>query len=95
VTERRTIELRCLEATQEAIGSGEELAAKLATRVDRLYLEGEYPDTVVVAEGERGDGGRRWRASVPIWDPSAGGTRDGAPMPSFVGTLMLSEILEA
>ncbi len=76
-----------------ALESGAVATARLGKRVMRVYLEGEFPETKVVAEGVRRRAGP-WRIAMPIWDPSSGATRDGEPMPKFLATLLWSEVLE-
>ena len=62
--------------------------------VRELKLEGRYPDTRIVVAGDRSYGGE-WCVPLPIWDPANGATRDGRPMPSFLGMLVATEVLEA
>ena len=63
-------------------------------RINELKFEGSYPDTHIVVAGDHTYGGD-WRVRFPIWDPGTGGTRDGEPMPSFIGMLVCTEVLEA
>jgi hypothetical protein len=49
-----------------------------------IELQGSYPDTRIVVLGE-GRHGHRFNVRFPIWDPATGGTRDGRPMPRFIG----------
>jgi hypothetical protein len=89
--ERERIEGECLEETRRAL---KWLTPDDPTRVHEAKLEGSYPDTRIVVTGEHTYGGS-WRVRFPIWDPGTGGTRDGEPMPSFIGTLVYTEVLEA
>lgn len=84
-------ERKCLD---EAIVALEGLRLEDPHRVSDIRLEGSHPDTRIVVTGDRSFGGE-WRVSFPIWDFRAGGTIDGEPVPSFVGTLVLTEVLEA
>lgn len=94
MTDRDATEMRCLEEAKLALESGAEATARLGKRVTRVYLENEFPETRVVAEGDRRRGGT-WRIAMPIWDASTGATRAGEPMPQFFATLIWSEVLEA
>lgn len=94
LTDREHIEQRCLEEAKAALPSNDVLAAKFAHRVDEIKLEGGYPDTKIVVNGKHTYEGS-WRVRFPIWAPGAGGTHEGGPMPRFIGTLVLTEVLEA
>jgi hypothetical protein len=94
MTEEERIERECLREAREGMPSKEDMESKLATRVQSIELEGSYPDTCIVAKGERTYGGV-WEVRFPIWDPRTGGTADGRPMPRFIGGLVYTEILEA
>lgn len=94
LTDRKKTEALCLKETKEALRSLEDVEARLGKRVKSVYLRGEYPDTEVIVLGER-RGGRRWRAALPIWDPSTGATKDGEPLTGLFGSLMLAEAVEA
>jgi hypothetical protein len=63
-------------------------------RIELKCLEGSYPETRIVVTGDHKYGGQ-WRVQFPIWDPGTGGTKDGEPMPSFIGMLVATEVLEA
>lgn len=93
MTDEERIELECLREAREGVPAREDMVSKLATRVDSIELEGSYPDTCIVAKGERTYGGS-WEVRFPIWGPN-GATVDGRPMPRSVGGLVYVEILEA
>jgi hypothetical protein len=85
------LERECLEQARQVM---EWLTPEDPARVHEVVLEGSHPDTNIVVTGEHTYGGS-WRVSFPIWDPGAGGTVDGEPMPSFIGMLVYTEVLEA
>ena len=89
--DRTRIENECLEEARQALGW---LTSDDPQRVHEIGLEGSYPDTAIVVTGERTYGGS-WRVAFPIWDPGAGGTGPDGPRPSFIGTLVYTEVLEA
>jgi hypothetical protein len=94
MTEEERIEQECLREARQGMPSRDDMEAKLATRVRSIELEGSFPETAIVAKGERTYGGS-WEVRFPIWDPSTGGTANGRPMPRFIGGLVHASILEA
>jgi hypothetical protein len=94
LTDEEQIEQQCLEEAKAALSDREVLAAKFAQRIHDVKLEGSYPDTTIVVTGDHTYGGE-WRVRFPIWDPGTGGTKDDEPMPSFIGMLVYTEVLEA
>jgi len=90
--EKKRIEGECLAEARRALA--EWLRPDDPARVHETRLDGSYPETKIVVTGDHTYGGP-WRVSFPIWDPGAGGTRDGRPMPSFIGMLVYTEVLEA
>lgn len=77
-----------------ALADQELLATKFGRHVDDVKLDGTYPHTLIVVTGRHAYGGE-WTVRFPIWDGTAGGTKDGVPRPSFIGLLVYSEVLEA
>lgn len=94
MTDPAQIEERCLDEAKAALADRELLATKFAHHVDDVRLDGTYPHTLIVVTGRHTYGGD-WTVRFPIWDPAAGGTKDGVAMPSFVGLLVYSEVIEA
>lgn len=90
--ERSRIETECLTEATRVLA--EWLSSDDPARVHETRLEGSYPDTTIVVTGTHTYGGD-WRVRFPIWDPGTGGTRDGQPMPGFIGMLVYTEVLEA
>jgi hypothetical protein len=86
------VERECLEQARGHIEAWVTPDGPLSVR--ELKLEGSYPDTRIVVSGDRSYGGE-WCVRFPIWDPGNGATRDGKPMPTFVGMLVSTEVLEA
>jgi hypothetical protein len=92
IVDRESIERECLEHARAHIEAW--VTPDGPHQVHELKLEGIYPDTRIVVAGDHTYGGS-WRVRFPIWDPRNGGTRDGEPMPSFIGMLVCTEVLEA
>ena len=89
--ERQRIERECLEQARSALTGW--MPPEAPHRIRDLRLEGTYPETRIVVTGDRTYGGE-WRVRFPIWEGN-GGTKDGQPMPSFIGMLVYTEVLEA
>lgn len=60
--------------------------------IDRIYLEGNYPHTRLVAEGEHTRaGGGAWSVRLPIWEL----TNHERPNVSEIERLMYIDVIEA
>ena len=88
------IEQECLDEARNSMPSAADLESKLATVMHSIELEGTYPDTEIVASGERTYGGQ-WNVRLRIWDERAGGFVGGQPSARTVGLMLYTAVIEA
>ena len=86
----RAVEQECLERTLATWTST--IAEGNYKRIHRIYLEGSYPKTRLIAEGEYTYApDETWRVSLPIWEL----TNHDKPHISEIERLTYIDILEA